>query len=93
MKYGKESLIGAGPTPGERLSNVMLTTRGGKIWYAHVLPDFKKQVYVMTSCRPKSLILLSTGEKVPFTFLGGSIYFNLKDSRRTNMDDVVKITL
>ena len=89
--HSGESLEGAGPTPGTELSNVPLTTRGKRIWYAHLLPDFKGQVSVMVPRKPKSLILLSTGEPVRYMYSGGAIVFRLPSSSRTKTDDVVKI--
>jgi len=89
--HSGESLEGAGPTPGEELSNVPLTTRGKKIWYAHLLPDFNAQVSVLTSKRPRSVTLMKTGEAVEYLFVGGAIVFKLPDSVRTKTDDVVEI--
>ena len=93
MSYGKESLIGAGPTPGVRFSNVPLTTRGKKIWYAHILKDSKGEVSVKTEKAPKSLTLMRTGEAIPYLFRNGFISFKLNSSQRTYADDVVKIEL
>ena len=92
MSHSAESLNGAGPTPGTRLSNVPLTTRGKKIWYAHVLPSFKGQVSVLSDRKPKSVILLRTGDPVNYDYACGAVIFKLPDPVRTKTDDVVKIS-
>lgn len=91
MANCKESLVGAGPTPGERLSNVMLTTRGTKIWYAHILPGSQSNVHLMTGVIPKSVINLNSGKEIKYSYISGSIYFTLPKNMRGNMDDIVKI--
>jgi alpha-L-fucosidase len=91
METGAESVFGTGPTPGVERSNVPLTTRGQDIWYAHVLPDFKRQVSVKTDREPASLTLLRTGEAVPYIYRDGFLVFQLAADRRTATDDVVKI--
>ena len=77
-------------------SNVPLTTRGNKrvsVIYAHLLPSFQGQVSVLTCRKPKKVILLRTGEDIPFFYCGGSIQFKVSPSCRTKTDDVVKITI
>ena len=91
VETGAESVFGTGPTPGVERSNVPLTTRGQDIWYAHVLPDFKRQVSVKTDRDPASLTLLRTGEAVPYIYRDGFLVFQLAADRRTATDDVVKI--
>lgn len=90
MKYNRESVIGCGPTPGVERSNVMITTRG-RNWYLHLLPDFKKQVSVKTDKKPLALILLRTGDPVPYNYQDGFLTFTLPLRLRTEMDDVVKV--
>ncbi len=91
MAHSGESLNGAGPTPGARLGNVPLTTRGKKVWYAHVLPSFNGQVSVLTNKKPKSVTLLRTGEPVIYEYACGAVIFKLPAAERTKTDDVVKI--
>ena len=92
MQHSKESVIGAGPTPGVQLSNVMITTRGND-WYLHLLPDFKKKVSARTGKQPSELILLRTGERIPFDYNDGFVTFVLDPSKRTTTDDVVKVVM
>ena len=92
MQHSKESVIGAGPTPGVQLSNVMITTRGND-WYLHLLPDFKKKVSARTGKHPSELILLRTGERIPFDYNDGFVTFVLDPSKRTTTDDVVKVVM
>jgi alpha-L-fucosidase len=92
MKHSRESVIGAGPSPGVERSNVMITTRGDS-WYLHLLPQFKEQVYLKTDKCPRSVTLLRTGQSVPFSYWEGFIKFKLPSDYRTDMDDVVKVQL
>lgn len=92
MKHSRESVIEAGPSPGPERSNVMITTRG-KVWYLHVLPDFKGQVSVKTDQRPQSLALLHNGVQIPFLYRDGYVTFSVPADQRTNMDDVVRMKL
>jgi len=88
MKHSKESVIGAGKTPGVERSNVMITTRGNS-WYLHLLPEFDQQVSLKTDKRPQSVTLLRTGEALPYMYLDGFIKFTVSSNLRTKMDDVV----
>ncbi len=90
MKHSKESVIGAQSTSGVDRSNVMITTRG-KVWYLHLLPDFKQQVSLKTDKRPKLITLLRTGNPLPYSYLDGFVKFTLEPDLRTEMDDVVKV--
>lgn len=90
MKHSKESVIGAGLSPGMERSNVMITTRGNN-WYLHLFPSFKNQVSVKTDKRPKSVSLLQTGEAIPYNYRDGFVTFNLSEEKRTMIDDVVKV--
>ncbi len=92
MVHSRESLIGADSTPGAQLSNVRITTRGNA-WYLHILPDFTKDISVETGKEPVSVTLLRTGQKVPYIYRDGFLNFKVDPALRTDMDDVVKITL
>lgn len=92
MEHSRESVIGAGPSPGVERSNVMITTRGN-IWYLHLLPEMKGQVSLKTGKLPKSVTLLRTGDPVSFIFRDGFVKFTLLPEWRTEMDDVVKVQL
>lgn len=91
MSWGGESVLGCGPSPGPELSNVPLTTRGGDIWYAHLLSSFKGQVSVMTGREPVSVRLLRTGEKLDYIYRASVLNFRVPDGLRLGADDVVKI--
>ena len=92
MKHSRESVIGAGPTPGVERSNVMITTRENN-WYLHLLPSFKKQVSIQSDQKPVSVTLLRTGEPIHYIYRNGFINFSLTPAQRTEMDDVVKVVL
>lgn len=93
MKHSKESVIGAGPTPGVERSNVPITTRGKNTWYLHILPDFNKQISLCTDVEPKAVTVLRTGDPVSFIFHDGYVSFSLDPKYRTDKDDVVKVEL
>ena len=93
MEHSGEALLGAGESPGPELSNVLLTSRGKKIWYAHIFPNFKKEVSVYTVKKPKSVVYLRTREPVPHSYQDGVLTFKLREGLRTSGDDVVKIGL
>lgn len=90
MKLYKESVIGAARTPGVDRSNVMITTRN-KIWYLHLLPDFKKQVSLQTNKKPVSIKLMRTGGPISYLYNDGFVTFTLAPEYRTDMDDVVTV--
>jgi alpha-L-fucosidase len=92
MSHSRESVIGAGPSPGVERSNVMITTRGNN-WYLHLLPSFQKQVSLRTDREPISATLLRTGEPIPYIYMDGFINFTLSPKLRTEMDDVVKVVV
>lgn len=90
MKHSRESVIGAGPSPGVALSNVMITTRDNT-WYLHLLSEFKKQVSLKTDTPPKSVTLLRNEANLSYSYLDGFIKFTVPSNLRTEMDDVVKV--
>ena len=92
MQHSKESVIGAGPTPGEQLSNAIITTRDN-VWYLHIMPELTRKVSVKTDKLPTEVVLLRTGEKIPFDYYKGFVTFQLDPSQRTTTHDVVKVTL
>ena len=92
MAHSRESVIGAGPSPGVERSNVMITTRGNT-WYLHLLPNFQGQVSLKTDKVPKSITLLRTGETIPILYFNGFVNFRVSPEQRTDMDDVVKVEL
>ncbi len=92
MEHSRESLIGAGPSPGIERSNVMMTSRKN-IWYLHLLPEFNGQVSLKTDKRPYSVTLLRTGKSISYSYLDGFIKFKISSEYRTDMDDVVKVQL
>lgn len=92
MQHSRESVIGAGPTPGAQLSNAIITTRDN-VWYLHILPELTRKVSVKTDKRPTLVILLRTGEQIPYDYYKGFVTFQLDPAQRTNTDDVVKVIL
>jgi len=92
MKHSRESVIGAGPSPGMERSNVKITTRGNN-WYLHLFPNFRDQVSLKTDKLPKSITFLQTGESIPYNYQYGYVTFILSPEKRTSIDDVIKVQL
>lgn len=90
MEHSKESVVGVEPTPGDSLSNVMITAKDNR-WFLHVLPDFNKQIFVKTRKVPKSITLLRNGKKLKYEYHKGEVLLNVPISVRTKMDDVVEL--
>ena len=91
MAYGKESVFGTQPSPGTQLCNVKLTRRGDNTLYAHIMPKGRDQVSLVTARKPSRVVLLRTGESIPFIHRDGFLHFKVDKNKRTKMDDVVKI--
>ncbi len=90
MAQSRESLIGAGPSPGDELSSVPITTGDG-VWYLHVLPAHQGAVQVHTKARPQQVLLLRTGAAIPYERHGEELTFELPADARTALDDVVAV--
>lgn len=91
MAHSRESLIGAGPTPGDERANVPITTREGA-WYLHLLPEHQGEAVVDRVARPARVQLLRTGEELPHTYAGEQLRVRLTAAQRTPLNDVVKVT-
>jgi len=91
MAHSRESVIGAGPTPGDDRANVPITARAGT-WYLHLLPEHVGEAVVDRVPRPARVQLLRTGEELPHTHAGGQLRLTLTAAQRTPLNDVVKVT-
>ncbi len=90
MAHSRESLIGAGPTPGEDLSNVPMTTRGDT-WYLHILPAHKGPITLSTTSTSKSFTLLRTGTSLSAKRQGYELTVTIPEDLRTDTDDVIAV--
>ncbi len=95
MAHSGESVIGAGPAPGEDRANVPVTTRDGT-WYLHVLPSHQGPVALSGVPEPRTITLLRTGRTLPWRRQGdpgapGTIA--IPAELRTDLDDVIAVRL
>ncbi len=90
MAHSQESLIGAGPTPGEDRSNVPTTSREGT-WYLHVLPSHQGAVTLSDVGKPKAVTLLRTGQSLSYQHQGKALTLTIPTNLRTDLDDVVAV--
>jgi len=92
MKHSKSSIIGAGPTPGDDLSNVPLTT-SRNVWYLHVQPEFKGSSVLVTDQRtPRHINVMRTKLELPYTKDNGQIKIDITEMERTSLDDVIVVS-
>ncbi len=90
MTHSRESLIGAGPSPGDDRANVTITTRG-LTWYLHVPPNHTGPVELRYVDPPASTVLLRTGETLPCKHDHGTLTIEVPTSLRTKLDDVIAL--
>jgi alpha-L-fucosidase len=90
MSRNRESVIGAGPSPGDSRSNALITL-GERRLYLHLLPTLKQPVEVRDVPKPQTVKLLASGAMLPFEHAGGNLKFEVPPGQRTKLDDVVVI--
>lgn len=94
MEYAGESVIGAGPTPGENFANVPITT-GENCWYLHVVDDWLDwQAPVKMSNiekAPRWIIHLRTGNKIEFSYENKEVTIPQWPGKTGVLDDVLKV--
>lgn len=68
------------------------TTIKEDIVYVHAFPNFHKQIVVQDiKVSPKKVVLLRTGETIPFSYQTGSIKIQIPPEKRTRLVDTVKV--
>ncbi len=94
MKNNKESVIGSQAVPNwQEISNVPLTKKGN-IYYAHILKEHKGPVNIIFKYPPNEVSLLNNGKNINFKHdKKAGITFDLMDSDKIMLDEVVKIVL
>ena len=94
MEYAGESVIGAGPTPGENFANVPITT-GENCWYLHVVDDWLdwKAPVKMSNIEkaPRWIIHLRTGNKIEFSYENEKVTIPQWPGKTGVLDDVLKV--
>lgn len=91
MIKNKESVIGTTDFPDwNKISSIPLT-RSGNIIYAHLLKESDGKVLIDLKQEPKEVILLTTGDSLPFKYHQQRIELNVPDASREYIDDVVKL--
>lgn len=75
-------------------ANQPITLKGKNLMYAHAFPNFHKAIIVqeVTKC-PTRVILLRTGEEIPFVYDDYTLTIQIPPQKRTRMVDTVKIFL
>lgn len=90
MAHSKESLIGAGPSPGDHHANVPITTREG-VWYLHVFADHEGPVQLLDVKQAHKIILLKTKEKVNYRYKRNGIHIQPDPEQLTEVDNVIAV--
>lgn len=90
MAHSGESVIGAGPAPGEDRANVPITTRDGT-WYLHVLPSHEGPVALSGVPEPEAVTLLRTGRTLLWRRQGDDLTIAIPRDLRTDLDDVIAV--
>jgi lysophospholipase L1-like esterase len=90
MKHSRESLIGAGPSPGDSRANVPISTRGDT-WYLHALPALQGPIELRYVQQPEAVTLLRTGDSLNYTYDGGILKIEIPKPARTGVDDVIAV--
>lgn len=96
MKTNQESVFGInGGGPWPELCNVPITCKD-RNWYFHARKQeaTEKDPVVLKECaaKPKSVTLLRTGDKIPFTYENGTLSFAIPENMKAgNITDVVKV--
>jgi hypothetical protein len=103
MRHSRDSLIGAGPSPGEGLADVPITTGtdGGKTWYLHLTPSFDRPVSLRSPLAGHAagrkgvtpvVHLMRTGQALECTHCeAGSWRISVPRHLRTGLTDVVTV--
>jgi hypothetical protein len=90
MAHSHDSVIGAGPAPGENHANVPITTRSGT-WYLHVLPSHQGPVVLREAPEPQSITLLRTGKPLSSKRQADGLAITIPSHLRTDLDDVIAV--
>ena len=94
MKHSGESVydITGGNFPEK--ANQPVTLKGDSLMYVHAFPNFHKALIVQeVTRRPSRVILLRTGEEVPFEYKENALTIHIPPHKRTRMVDTVKVYL
>lgn len=69
------------------------TTIKKDIVYVHAFPNFHKTIVLKEmQSSPKQVILLRTGETIPFSYAEGEIHIQVSPEKRSRMVDTIKLT-
>jgi alpha-L-fucosidase len=90
MAHSQESLIGAGPSPGDHHANVAITTRGDQ-WYLHVPPRHEGSVRLFDVEMPREVAMLKTRKKLPFRYANRAVLIDPSPEQLADIDNVIKI--
>lgn len=92
MQHSGESIFDTTGGNFPEKANQPVTMKGNNKMYVHAFPNFHKQIIVQDiNTSPKKVILLRTGETIPFAYQAGSIKIQIPPEKRTRIVDTVKI--
>ena len=75
-------------------ANQPVTLKGNNRMYVHAFPNFHKALIVQeVAKRPSRVVLLRTGEEVPFEYKNNTLTIQIPAHKRTRMVDTVKVYL
>lgn len=92
MKHSGESIydITGGNFPEK--ANQPVTLKGNCLMYVHAFPNFHKALIVQeVKKRPEQVVLLRTGEEVPFEYKDNTLTIHIPPHKRTRMVDTIKV--
>lgn len=92
MKKNRESVIGTQPVMNWQEMGKYPMTKTNKAQYVHLLTDTVKQVEISGVEKPKQVILLESGNVLPFKYFGRErLWIDLKSENSTSLDLVIKL--
>ena len=91
MKHSGESVYDVTGGAFPEKANQPTTIKEGVV-YVHAFPNFHKTI-VLKNMRssPKQVLMLRTGETIPFSYSEGEVYINISPEKRSRMVDTIKL--
>lgn len=92
MQHSGESIFDTTGGNFPEKANQPVTMKGNNVMYVHAFPNYHKQIIVQDiKSSPKKVILLRTGETIPFAYQPESIKIQIPPEKRTRLVDTVKL--
>lgn len=90
MTHSGESIFDTTAGGFPETSNQPVTLKSN-VAYLHAFPNFQKAMEMQIQKKPKQVILLRTGDEIPFGVKDGVLIISISPQQRTRMVDTVKI--